>query len=102
MAGRVTLATKYCSSTFCLWSKGIELKRVVLALELNEDEAAQVVDAVNRTDVRFAGMTLGDIFAEQDRAIPESRGGGTQIREVRSEGAIALGMKPMSFALAAH
>lgn len=38
------------------------MRRVTLLLELLEDEAEQIIDAVSATDIRFGGLRFGEVI----------------------------------------
>jgi hypothetical protein len=71
-----------------------ELKRVVLVLDINDDEAALIEAAISTTKVRFGGMTLSGLL-EASRAGSPNRTDGAEVHYALSEGSAYLGSRPL-------
>ena len=71
------------------------MKRVVLVLELLEDEADLIVAAASKTNVKFAGFPLGEMMEMSRAGQPRGRDGSEGYHFI-SEGAQYLGQSPVT------
>lgn len=67
------------------------MHRVALFLELTDDEAAKVIEAVSAIDVWFGGVTLGQLLEGARTSTAAALEGAAVLHTARSEGAAAAG-----------
>jgi hypothetical protein len=71
------------------------VKRVVLVLEISDDEAEIVIEAVGKTQLRFAGFPMNEMARIAADGAPNFSDG-THLAHFVSEGANYLGAKPLN------